>query len=69
MGNAHLRRRRQSSLKYGQGLHGEAPKFLYHLAIIVIIAGYVGKSKIRVLGTIIDPHCDCRLFRATFSNY
>ena len=25
--NAHLRRRRQSSLKYGQGLQGEAPKF------------------------------------------
>ena len=25
--NAHLHRRRQSSLKYGQGLHGEAPKF------------------------------------------
>ena len=34
--NAHLRRRRQSSLKYGQGLQGEAPKFVYHLAIIVI---------------------------------
>jgi len=34
--NAHLRRRRQSNLKYGQGLQGEAPKFLYHLAIIGI---------------------------------
>ena len=34
--NAHLRRRRQSSLKYGQGLQGEAPKFLSHLAIIGI---------------------------------
>ena len=34
--NAHRRRRRQSNLKYGQGLQGEAPQFLYHLAIIVI---------------------------------
>ena len=41
--NALFRRRRQSSLKYGQGLQGEAPKFLYHLAIIVITSGLFEK--------------------------
>ena len=30
-----LRRRRQSNLKYGQRLQGEALKFSYHAAIIV----------------------------------
>ena len=34
--NIALHRHRQSSLKYGQGIQGEAPTFLYHLAIIVI---------------------------------